>query len=88
MVLDIASDDTKSAAAIQRKIIMGGCNHQWMHGVRQIISILETKHNDKEDENGLGVIEWGWFSENVERIKWKCYQAQKTCFLGILGGTI
>ena len=57
MVLDIGSDDTKSAAAIQRKIIMGGCNHQWMHGVRQIISILETKHNDKEDENGLGVIE-------------------------------
>lgn len=85
MILDIASNDTKSAAAIQRKIIMGGCNHQWMHGVRQIISILETKQNDKEDEHGLGNIEWGWFSENVEWIKRKCYQAQKLCFFGNIG---
>lgn len=31
---------------------MGGCNHQWMHGVRQIISILEPKKNDGENEHG------------------------------------
>lgn len=42
--LDIDENDSKNAAAVQRKIIMGGCNHQWMHGVRQIISILESKN--------------------------------------------
>lgn len=88
MILDIASNDTKSAAAIQRKIIMGGCNHQWMHGVRQIISILETKQNDKEDEHGLGNIEWGWFSENVEWINENVIKHKNYVFLGILGCTI
>ena len=34
---DIESNDFKNAGAIQRKIILKGCNKQWLHAIRQII---------------------------------------------------
>jgi hypothetical protein len=47
--------DTKNAAAIQRKIVMKGCNKQWVHAIRQIIMNLETIQAEvidfKQDEN-------------------------------------
>jgi hypothetical protein len=44
LITVINEGDPKNAALVQRKIIMGGCNHQWIHGVRQIISFLESKN--------------------------------------------
>lgn len=35
--------DSKKAASIHRKIIMKGCNKQWMLALRQIIINMETK---------------------------------------------
>lgn len=39
----LEANDSKSASAAQRKIVMKGCNGQWLHAVRQIIMNLEKQ---------------------------------------------
>jgi hypothetical protein len=40
--LGLEAKDPKTAAAIQRKIVMKGCNKPWILAIRQILMNLET----------------------------------------------
>lgn len=40
--LDLNEKDYKNAAAVQRKIVMNGCNKPWVIAIRQIVSNLEA----------------------------------------------
>lgn len=40
--LDLNEKDSKNASAVQRKIVMKGCNKTWVIAIRQIVSNLEA----------------------------------------------
>lgn len=47
--LDVEEKDAKSAAGVHRKIVLKGCNKQWLHAIRQIVMHMETQSETSEN---------------------------------------